>query len=223
MLLATGPVIPTRARIAVASATPVDGGRSLRQVAASIWTSGICWVLRRRSVSGPAPGSGFGGGDSGLAPAEPGQPAEALWPVGFVRLIGYLLGGHRAGSGARRLPGRVAMGVRVKSAGRGVPLLGGASIGVGVGGLLACHGLFTCGAGLPLGYLGLAALSPGGAYLGLLPLLTGQLAAPLQLPATSQPDSQSHQRDYDDHANHDPGDRSGIQNDTSSVSKQSWP
>jgi hypothetical protein len=79
----------------------------------------------------------------------------------------------------------VAGVVGVKPAGRGLLLHGVASIGVGVGGLLACHGLLPRRAGLPLGDLRLAALGAGGAYLGLLPLQLGRLAAALQLAATS--------------------------------------
>lgn len=181
-------------------------------------------MLRRR-VARLAPGSVR---VSGTCPAstEPGQPAEASWPAGFAILAGSAASGRHAGSGAgcgALCVAGLAGLVGVKPAGRGVTLHRGTSIAVSLGGLLPCCGLFPCGAGLPFGYLGLAAVSAGVVHLGLLPLLAGELAAPLQLAATDQRDCQGQQRNYDDHANDDPGDRSGIQTNTSSVGNRSCP
>jgi hypothetical protein len=138
-------------------------------------------------------------------------------------LVGGLAGDPHVGSGAGPVPVRVTGVAGVEPTGRGLLLRGGAPIGAGLGGLFPCCGLFPCGAGLPLGYLGLAALGAGGVYLGLLPLLSGLLAVPLQLPATGQHADQDQQRKYDDRANDDPGDRSGIHADASSVGKWTCP
>lgn len=138
-------------------------------------------------------------------------------------LVGAVVGRRHAGPGGGRVPVGLTWVRGVESARLSVPLVGSASIGTGVSRLLACDGLFPFGAGPPLGCLGLAALGAGGAYLGLFPVLAGQLAAPSQLTPTDQRDSQAQQRNYDDRANHDPGNRSGIQRNTSSVSKQSCP